>query len=644
MSIIKGYCLGSKENGKYAAENETNRKILSSVPKADNYGAVLDDDIIRIDIDDYDHSSGKIVEPIRQKPRSDAVLSYLNSKNYNYVGIRTPHGIHILMRKPKNRDINSNKNGWYSALTVKVEYHVTKVFEPLVINRNVRQFIKGDLNSTVDELPAALFPIQKSKSGSSSGKTSRFDLSFEEGERNSHFSEYAFYLINLGFSAKDIKETIEAINGFVLEKPLKQSEIDTILRPETMEKLAEKEMMQKNGVVSPKTFAEFLKKIGLSLRYNELVNVVEYSGKYMETAGIKDRQNVMPIKLQHEYRAYTRKQNITKQQTIDLITLESDLNAYNPVRCYLSSVPWDNKDRFCHVYKALSINDETEKILIKKWFFQCAAMAFNQDEDPIQAEGVLILHGAEGIGKSRFFQKMAVDPQWFSSLDKELTTKNKDVLIQTLSVWIAEIGEIDRTFAANKSDVKSFITSRNDTIRKPYRSEPVTKARTTSFCGTTNKDVFLTDDSGFRRWWIVHVKNKINFAGFLDGEELRQFWAQCYYEVKNDPNCFRLTDAEMEAIKNRNKESTEMIPAEEELRNAFDFNAPLEKWIFAKASAIKAIPAYRVLNYSDSQIGKALRKIMGDDSRIISKRTHGVTTFFIPPAESEARDRFGNYK
>ena len=62
-----------------------------------------------------------------------------------------------------------------------------------------------------------------------------------------------------------------------------------------------------------------------------------------------------------------------------------------------------------------------------------------------------------------------------------------------------------------------------DSIRKPYAREPVTKARTTVFCGTTNKAEFLNDDTGFRRWWVIPVTKKIEAGAFADAENLISF-------------------------------------------------------------------------------------------------------------------------
>lgn len=635
MRLIEGYW---KSHGKVPDGKEEDRILLPFPPESGDYCAKYRKDIVvRIDIDDYDHKTGILVDAVKGKPRSEAVLQYLNDNGYNYVSIKTEHGVHIIMLKPEDVEIKSNKLNWYCALGIKLEAHVTNMHEPIIVNGVKRQMITGSLeDADIDCLAPALIPIQKPKE-------KPFLMEFETGDRNNHLSEYAFYLSRFGFQADHIKEVIESINHYIMEDPLPDNEIETILRPETMEKLKDIEEQTKNGAVSPEVFGKFLKSLGMTIKYNELLNIVEYENipNTSDYQDITDIQNIMPIKLMYEFRKFTGKQNITKQQVIDLILLEADTHSYNPVKQFLQSSEWDGIDRFPEVFKILGVSDELQQSFIRKWFYQTAGMPFNTMEQPFQAEGVLILQGGEGIGKTRFFQQIAVNPMWFSSLDKELTTKNKDILIQMLSVWIAEIGEVDRTFKANKSDVKSFITSRDDTIRRPYRMEQVKKARTTSFCGTTNKYTFLNDDTGSRRWWVIPINQRIILGDFVKEDNLKQFWSQCYYEYSVNPNCFRLTDEEMDKLKKINKESMELLPSEEELRNRFDFDAPETDWNWTTSSTLKNLPEYDVEKYTVEQIGKALTAIMQDENRVKKRRNKGKNQYFIPPAIMYT-DRFRN--
>ena len=86
------------------------------------------------------------------------------------------------------------------------------------------------LNEDIDDFPAELWPLQKSKNRP-------FDFATLSDARNNGFSEYAFALAWKGYTIEQIQSTIQGINDFVLETGLRCGEVDTILREETLEKL-----------------------------------------------------------------------------------------------------------------------------------------------------------------------------------------------------------------------------------------------------------------------------------------------------------------------------------------------------------------------------------------------------------------------
>ena len=622
---------------KHPADYKENRVYTDKPdPSWKSYGVKYPFGYFKLDIDDYDHKTGRIDEPIHEEPRSEFVLKKLHDQGIYPPYFITPNGKQIIFRCRSDME-RKTKPPWISAINIKCEWKFPESDDhiPIMVCGTERKLIDGD--KEVPVCPKWLMCIQKSRN-------KPINLNFEKGDRTNPLGAYVLQLTSKkGFTQEEAFQVIEIINES-FDDPIPNDLLySQILNESTALKCQDIEEQTKNGSASPEVFRKFLKSLGMSIRYNELLNIVEYENIPNEAdyQDITDIQNVMPIKLMYEFRKFTGKQNITKHQVIDLILLEADTHTYNPVKQFLQSVVWDGKDRFPILFNILGVTDDLQKSFIRKWFYQTAGMPFNNMEAPFQAEGVLILQGAEGIGKTRFFQQIAVNPLWFSSLDKELTTKNKDILIQMLSVWVAEIGEVDRTFKANKSDVKSFITSRDDTIRKPYRMEQVKKARTTSFCGTTNKATFLNDDTGSRRWWVIPVKKRVELGEFAKEENLLQFWSQCYHEFCINKNCFRLSDAEMDTLKEWNRDSMELLPSEEELRNRFDFEAPETEWNWTTASALKNVIEYDVCNYTVQQIGQALSSISQDDSRITQKRTKSGRLWFIPPAIRNT-DRYRN--
>lgn len=520
-------------NGKHPAASKGNREYSDRPYKNwRSYGAAYSANFFKLDIDDYNHKTGELEEPIHDKPRSEAIIAILDSLGIRYNGIATEHGKHLFFRVPDVLQMK-NKINWYCPLGVKCEWKFPTSDDhiPLKINGVERKFFKGCItNEDVDELPPFLYPLQKSKD-------KPFELDFPEGDRTQKLGAYVFHLVRKGYTGEQAFEIVRLMNTYIFEKPIPDDLLNTqILNPKTLEKAQAQHQTAAKKEVNPETFGNFLDDVGLTVRYNELLNVVEFENipNMPEYCGVTDVQNQMPTVLQYAYRKYTGVKNVSKQQTIDLIALEADRNSYNPVQDFLEGTTWDGVDRFPDLFKALGVESELDRSLIQKWFYQSAALPFNSLDNPMQPEGVLILQGDEGIGKTRFFRRMAVDSLWFKSLDKPMSTKNKDTLIETLSAWITEIGEIDRTFSERRSDLKSFMTSEKDSIRKPYAREPLTRARTTSICGTTNKPDFLNDETGSRRWWVVHIPHKIDLDAFATQENLKQFWAQCYSAVKAD--------------------------------------------------------------------------------------------------------------
>ena len=75
----------------------------------------------------------------------------------------------------------------------------------------------------------------------------------------------------------------------------------------------------------------------------------------------------------------------------------------------------------------------------------------------------------------------------------------------------------------------------------------------------------------------------------------------------------------------------EMLPAEDELRMHFDFNAPETEWQWMQTAALKKSVEYDVSQYSSITIGRALMKIAEEYPMIQRKKVKGNILWLIPP-------------
>lgn len=294
----------------------------------------------------------------------------------------------------------------------------------------------------------------------------------------------------------------------------------------------------------------------ISIRYNIITDKIEIEG-------YSDGLETLAISLEDDLGGqYT---CATKKRIIDLVTLIAMKFQYNPVLDLLNSSKWDGEDHLSDVYKVLGIeNDDLSKTLVLKWLWQGLILLRNTLDNAVTAEGILVLTGGQGKGKTSFFRRMALSSSFFLEGGK-INSSDKDDQRRVITTWIAELGEIDATF--KRTDVgalKSFLLRRIDEYRVAYGACDKVRPRRTNVCGTVNDGIFLVDQTGNRRYWTVSAE-KIDKDLLWKFDPL-QVWLQVWEQyAKADYekglsvgdtylHGFRLTDDEFEQLNMRNSE------------------------------------------------------------------------------------------
>lgn len=320
-----------------------------------------------------------------------------------------------------------------------------------------------------------------------------------------------------------------------------------------------------------------------------------------------------------------------------LLSVIAGKHEYNPVLDLLRAEPWDGVDRLPDLFGILGVTDDLSRMLLEKWMRQAVSLQFNNPGNPFGGEGVLVLAGPQGCGKSEFSKRIAElsGSGGFFLPGALLDPQDKDSVIQATSRWIVEIGELGATF--NKADMgrlKAFITKPFDTYRVPFGREDVSTLRRTSFIATVDRADFLTDDSGNRRWWVIEVSEKIDLDR-LDKLDRVQLWRQIAALIDRDGvQSFRLTREERDELNERNSKHEKLIPAEQELRDILsEYNGDIEtatRYELRRMSASQIARAH-FLNYSSVQIGKALNKI-----GVKSGKSNGAIWYEFPDVKNRS--------
>lgn len=194
---------------------------------------------------------------------------------------------------------------------------------------------------------------------------------------------------------------------------------------------------------------------------------------------------------------------------------------YNPVREWMESRPWDGTSRLRDFLNTIKSSDEPLKeMLMTKWLVSCVAAACEPNGAAL--EGILTFQGAQGLGKTLWFKRLAnYDEGWLLE-GATLNPSDKDSVKQAVSHWIVELGEIESTFKKSDLDqLKAFVTKKVDELRLPYDRASTTYQRRTAFYASVNNREFLTDYSN-RRFWVIAV-TAINANHNID---MQQLWAE----------------------------------------------------------------------------------------------------------------------
>lgn len=159
-------------------------------------------------------------------------------------------------------------------------------------------------------------------------------------------------------------------------------------------------------VLTPETLSEWLGKNGISIGYDEI-------GKNLVVGGLWDENpeqleaNLPALifsKIQCEF------QRCTIQTVQAYLSIIASRNVRNPAKSLVELVKWDGVSRLPEVFAILGISgDELSETLVKKWLIQCVSLLYNNVGSPFGADGVLVLVGRQGIGKTRFFRRLAVE-------------------------------------------------------------------------------------------------------------------------------------------------------------------------------------------------------------------------------------------
>jgi predicted P-loop ATPase len=276
----------------------------------------------------------------------------------------------------------------------------------------------------------------------------------------------------------------------------------------------------------------------------------------------------------------------SKEVTGDAMTTVAKENSFDPLEDKLRSLVWDGTPRIDHWLVTYCKAEPTEtqptsylSAVGKRWLLSAVARGLTPG---CKADAALVLVGDQGTRKSTTAKILAYD--WFTDALPAIGTK--DASDHLRGHWIVEFGEMATASRADVEELKAFISRTTEKFRPPYGRLEVEYPRRNVFIGTSNRDEFLKDDTGNRRFWPVMV-------GLIDTDKLMadrdQLWAEAVHAFSKGEQ-WHLTGEEADLAKAQQAEFT-----------IVDERLPVLAERLASVDRVRVVEALRLMDMPDER-------------------------------------------
>jgi Virulence-associated protein E len=251
----------------------------------------------------------------------------------------------------------------------------------------------------------------------------------------------------------------------------------------------------------------------------------------------------------------------------EALAIAAERAPFDRVREYLESLlAWDGQRRIATWLIKHAGADDTKYVraVSGRWLISAVARTL---EPGCKVDTMLILHGPQGIKKSTLLRILA-GPEFFS--DGMPPVDTKDAKIHVHGPWVVEIPELSALSGRRGGAVKAFLSTQEDTFRRPYGAGETTSLRRCIFAGTANIEEFLDDETGGRRFWPVSCRGQIAVHEVAQIRD--QLWAEAL-ELYRAGEPWWLTDEEVEEARAAQECAYEADALEDAIAKAVDEGA-----------------------------------------------------------------------
>jgi hypothetical protein len=247
--------------------------------------------------------------------------------------------------------------------------------------------------------------------------------------------------------------------------------------------------------------------------------------------------DVTAVQVHLQWFGFPRLGKETTHQAVDKVARE---NSFHPVRDYLNSLEWDGIERlpeWLHAYLGAEQTAYTKGIGTMFLIGMVARIL----RPGCKLDYMLVLEGEQGTLKSSACAILA--GEYFS--DQLPDISSKDASQHLRGKWLIEVAEL-RAYSRSAIDqFKEFLVRDTERHRPPWGRKGTVEPRQCLFIGTTNKQLYLRDETGNRRFWPVKT-------GTITLDCLRQdrdqLLAEAVYRFRSDEHWWPNAEFERKTI------------------------------------------------------------------------------------------------